>query len=471
MDDATGRIIISNSASSQPLFWVLEKNGTVAFSFNDTASGSCAGALSSSAGVVYVLNEVTCVVIAVDTVTQKRVWNSTDLCQEIGITGGDPQSAPILIRENTLYVSLGKAIISLNKTDGAVQWTYAVGSYGSSAQFMAPVYSALDDTLVMMTSLSYMIKLNALTGEEQFAVEVTASEDASTYPPLVDQENGFIYTTTTNGVVKKYSTTAGLIWTNVFSPSNILHGPVLVGNYLVVMTNRKFYAIDSTTKDVTVTTTGTLTIDFVKAQLLYADNVLYATDGLGNLAAYNVSDPLSFKIMWTMITSTKKIEGAGPTIAADGTIYIGSSSGQVETAILVAVGCINGNILSTQNGTCVCPADKFPFKNKCLTCTGGTYFNATAGCVLCGDGLVPNDNTTACEECPEETFSMSGDDECTPCSEQPENSQCPPIPVAPVPDPPNVVRTPDGQIITSGADTRFASVLILLCVLIAMIRD
>jgi outer membrane protein assembly factor BamB len=471
VDDSTGRIIISNSASSQPLFWVLDKNGTVVYSFNDTESGSCAGTLSSSNGVVYVLNEVTCLVLAVDTVNNQRIWNSTDLCQATGISGGDPQSAPILIRENILYVSLGKAIIALNRTDGAIQWSYGVGSAGSTAQFMAPIYSALDDTIVTFSSLNYIIKLDAATGEEEFAVEVTAYSDSKTYPPLVDQENGFIYVASPGGIVKKYSSSAGLIWTNNFSPSTILHGPVLIGNYLIVMTNRKFYAIETATKDAVATTSGTLTIDFVKAQLLYADNVLYATDGLGNLAAYNVTDPLNFKVMWTMITSTKKIEGAGPAIALDGTIYVGSASGQADTSILVALGCTNGNILS-ENGTCVCPEDAliFPYKGKCLTCTDGKYFNATAGCVLCCDGLVPNVNRITCDECPEDTFSMSGDEECRPCSEQPENSQCPAVP-APISDPPNVVRAPDGQIITSGADTKFASVLILMCALIAMMRD
>eukprot|EP00029_Vermamoeba_vermiformis_P006058 TRINITY_DN2277_c0_g1_i1.p1 TRINITY_DN2277_c0_g1~~TRINITY_DN2277_c0_g1_i1.p1 ORF type:complete len:561 (-),score=92.01 TRINITY_DN2277_c0_g1_i1:43-1725(-) len=472
VDDTTGKIIIPNSASSQPLFWVLDKNGTVVYSFNDTNPGSCSGTMAVSNGTLYIVNESSCKLLIFDLNTYALQSTSGDLCNSFGSTSGGPFSGPIFLDNDAIYVPLGNAFGVLSRSDGVTEnWFYnfATNDEGSAGQFLTPVYSSYDNTIVFFTTMGYLLKFDKTSNVPMFSRKVNMQsltyDDAKTYPPVVDPQYGFIYVVARNGYAAKYSSEGVLIWTLSFSPSTILHGVLLIDEYLCVMTNNRFYAIETTTQTATSVLNNQLSIGQVKAQLLYANNVLYATDGIGYLAAYNVTNRLSWKQIWSMNTNAKNIEGAGPSIASDGTIYIGGSSNNAANAIIVSIGCVNGNYLNEQ-GKCVCPTDTFTYQSKCLTCASGEYFNATAGCVLCGAGFVPNSNQTACEECLENTFSMSGDDTCHPCSEQPDNAQCPAppstiTPPEPTNNTPGVVRGPDGKP-TSGAEARFIGGLALI---------
>jgi outer membrane protein assembly factor BamB len=426
IDDSTGHVYVPNQGSNS-IALRLNQTGVVQ-QFVDPDGGSCYGAMTIRDNVLYVLNNQTCKVLAFNAETADILWTSENVCNGNSATN----LSPMLWNANNdgFYLSTGTVLTLINAMDGSVVWSVEF-SVGSDSQLAIPIWSAYDNTVVVRSQQGvHKIFSNGTVWWSYSFISINQFPGQ----PAIDS-NGNIYVSDRIGELTvaafKLDASGENVWTTPFYGSwPIASIPVLFNDsYFIVSTsNGNILAFDTRTGVFErILNIADINNNDLSAQMVFSpsEDVLYAVStSNGYIFAFDTTNLFNVSILWKANPGVNLAGRGGVSVALDGTIYLGGVSGNDLYATVVALGCANQQILA-ENGTCTCPAETHPHGDSCLRCQPNEIYDTFFGCSTCSAGEAPSSDKNRCETCPEGSFSNAGDAQCTICTADPTNVQCP----------------------------------------------
>lgn len=260
-------------------------------------------------GIVYFIS-LSGTVYAVRASTGAQVWSQS--------VASGAASSPV-VSHGIVYVgSYSTALVALNAATGAVVWTYSTGGgiYSSPVVQDGVVYFGANDSYVYaLDAATGLLKWRYLTGGVVEGV-----------PAVV---NGVVYIGSDDD--KFYAlnaTTGGLLWVTALAATVYASPAVANGLVYVGASNNLVYALSQVTGGIVW---DAVTKDLVGPGVAVADGVVYATNYANQLVALDGSNGTA---LWSFAAGDTFFFDA-PTVV-NGTVYVGSSDGQVRAFTLAA---------------------------------------------------------------------------------------------------------------------------------------
>jgi outer membrane protein assembly factor BamB len=372
VDNQEHHIYMSSGTVNPTAYWKFNWNGEIVSSWDSPFPrlSYFEGTLGARDGVVYIYSGSFGTLFAVNETTMEQVWNTTGI-----VTLSSPYSYsnnPIEWNEDNsiLYIPTANQIHAINAKTGQIIWSTQPTS--GRTYYTPLIRSTLDNTFVVKFYNNTLAKYNIMNGQLVWSRGLSGGNWVTTPPPTVDNSDGSIYVTNYGLYMYKLDIDGNVIWTKIHGGFDY-HSPVLFDSeWLLALPTSNGMTLHNKSSGEMITVfnyayhNGAQMQMFCQPLFNKEKNVLYIVYyETGAMVALDTSNKFSFTVLWSLDTPMVGYRGGGPSIAADGTIFLANTHPTVPVA-LVSIGCPARKQVSSDGLSCVCLPDFVPSGDSCV---------------------------------------------------------------------------------------------------------